>query len=132
MKQLVILAIIFFRLPAFAQQEFPMEFGGDSVTMKQYYFCMLKSGPNADKIDSVSLAKLQAAHLAHLGELYKKGKACIIGPMGDDAEWRGIIILNVASLKEAEELVAADPTVKAGRITFEIHPWWGVKGAALK
>ena len=43
--------------------------------------------------------------------------------MGDDGDLRGIVILKVNSLEEAQALVNQDPAVKAGRLRVELHPW---------
>ena len=55
--------------------------------------------------------------------MYKKGILLIAGPMGDNGELRGIVVLKVNSMEEAKALVEADPAVKAGRLRVELHPW---------
>jgi hypothetical protein len=37
-------------------------------------------------------------------------------------------VFRVDSLEEAESLVATDPSVQAGRLAFELHPWMIEKG----
>ncbi|MBC2838057.1 YciI family protein [Robiginitalea sp. SC105] len=104
---------------------------GDTILMQQYFMAFLKSGPirsqNQTEADS-----LQRLHLAHLGRMYELGYADISGPFGDDGEIRGITIYNVPTLEMADSLANLDPSVKAGRLVIEIHPWWAAKGFPLR
>ena len=62
----------------------------------------------------------------------KEGKLAIAGPFGDDGDWRGIFIFDVDSEDEVRELLKNDPSIQAGRLSYEIHPWWTEKGSCLK
>jgi len=104
---------------------------GDTVIMQQYFIAFLKRGPNRSQ-DSLESARLQEAHLQHLGEMYEKGFADISGPFGDDGDIRGITIYNVPTLKMADSLANSDPAVRAGRLQIEVHPWWAAKGFPLR
>jgi thioredoxin-related protein/uncharacterized protein YciI len=117
-------------LSSSSKDEFEMKDGDTTYTMKKYYFCFLKKGPIRDQ-DSVTVAKLQEEHLAHISKLAKEGKISVVGPYDDDADIRGIMIFNVNSKEEAEKLESEDPAVKAGRLAIEVHPWWGAKGSKL-
>lgn len=87
-----------------------------------YYLGLLYKGPvrtqAADEIE-----KIQTAHLQHLESLYKQGVLLIAGPMGDDGDLRGIVVLKVKSMEEAQAIVNEDPAVKSGRLRVELHPW---------
>lgn len=109
---------------------FIMEEDGKSTTMKKYYLCFLKTGPNRDHPKEEANI-IQAGHMAHIKKMAAENKLCIAGPTESNTDLRGIFILNVKSLEEAEALSAEDPAVKAGRLIAEIVPWWGAKGAAL-
>ena len=74
---------------------------------------------------------LQNAHLAYLNKLDEDGYLNIAGPFGNDGDWRGILILKVPIIEEAIKLVEGDSAFKAGRLSYEIHPWWGGKGSTL-
>jgi len=104
---------------------------GDTILMQQYFIAFLKSGPvrsqNRAEADS-----LQALHMAHLGRMYEEGYADISGPFGDDGEIRGITIYNVPTLAMADSLANLDPSVRAGRLVIEVHPWWAAKGFPLR
>lgn len=103
----------------------------DTILMQQYFVAFLKSGPDRTQSEEEA-AKLQEAHLAHLSKMYELGYADISGPFGDDGDIRGITIYNVPTLEMADSLANADPMVKAGRLTIEIHPWWAAKGFSLR
>jgi uncharacterized protein len=98
--------------------------------MKQYFFVMLTKGPNRDQ-DSVTTQKLQEGHMANITKMADMKKLAIAGPFLDDGFWRGIFILDVATAEEAKQLIDNDPAVKAGRLKYEIHPWYGARGSKL-
>tara|TARA_B100001146_G_scaffold225228_1_gene248273 strand:+ start:12392 stop:12892 length:501 start_codon:yes stop_codon:yes gene_type:complete len=104
---------------------------GDTVLMQQYYIAFLKRGPNRSQ-SKEEADSLQALHLAHLGVMYEKGYADISGPFGDDGDIRGITIYNVPTQQMADSLANLDPSVQAGRLSIEIHPWWAAKGFPLR
>lgn len=122
--------VLILSVVSFSQEEFEMKEGDTTFIMKKYYFCLLKRGPNRN-IDSVKLAEIQKGHLAHLNKLAGDGKISIAGPFDGDFDWRGIIIFNSKTKEEAEQLQSEDPAVKAGRLMFEIYPWWAAKGSKL-
>jgi uncharacterized protein YciI len=99
--------------------------------MQQYFMAFLKSGPIRSQNEEEA-AKLQEAHMAHLGRMYEEGFADLIGPFGDDTEFRGITVYNVPTFKMADSLANLDPMVKAGRLVIEVHPWWCAKGYSLR
>jgi len=102
----------------------------DPAEMKTYFMVFLKAGPNRTQSPEEA-AKIQEAHLGHIKAMAEAGKLAIAGPFLDDFEVKGIFILNVETLEEAQKLTEADPAVKAGRLVLEIHPWYGKKGACL-
>lgn len=102
----------------------------EAPQMKQYFFVMLKSGPNRSQ-DEATAKALQAGHMAHMQKMYEDGKLTIAGPFGDNSDWRGIWIFNTETMEETQKLADQDPMVKAGRLVYEIHPWWSQKGAKL-
>ncbi|GGK88917.1 YciI family protein [Rufibacter glacialis] len=99
--------------------------------MKVYYLAFLKKGPNRGH-DSLTAAKIQEAHMAHINKMAADGKLTLAGPFMDDGDMRGIFIFNVKTMEEAKALTEADPAVKAGRLIMELHPWYAQKGAKLQ
>jgi uncharacterized protein YciI len=101
--------------------------------MKQYWFVMLVKGKDRDKItDTVLLNKLQAGHMANIQRLSGLGKLVVAGPFGDDGYWRGIFIFDCKSEEEVIAFLKSDPAIAAGRLDYEIHPWWTAKGTVIK
>lgn len=101
--------------------------------MKQYWFVMLTKGKDRDKItDTAVINKLQEGHMANMQVMADLGKLIVAGPFGDDGYWRGIFIFDAASKEEVEKLLEKDPAIKAGRMDYEIHPWWTAKGTVFK
>ena len=68
-------------------------------------------------------------HHAVLQEMIEKGKIAVAGPfpLSDPGELRGVTIFRVG-VEETAKLVRDDPTVKAGLLKTEIHPWITGKG----
>ena len=111
---------------SFAQQS-----DTNSNGMKTYYLVFLKTGPNRSQ-DSITAARIQEGHMAHLNKMANEGKMCLAGPFMDDGDIRGICVYNVNSAEETKTLAEEDPAVKSGRLIVEIHPWYSMKGATLK
>mgnify|MGYP001067930589 CR=1 FL=1 len=59
------------------------------------------------------------------------GKLLVAGPFSDDGALRGMYVFNVATKEEAEALVKSDPAVQAGRLRFELHPWFAAKNIVV-
>lgn len=104
--------------------------GADEYGMKQYVFAYLKEGPNRSQ-DSATVADLQKKHLENIMRMATEGKLVIAGPFMDDTEVKGIYIFNVATVEEAQALTETDPAIQAGRLTIELHPWYGSAALVL-
>lgn len=102
----------------------------DERGMKQYVFCILKTGSNttatAEEKDN-----LFKGHMANIGRLAKEGKLVVAGPfMKNDKNYRGLFIFNVNTIEEAKTLVDTDPAVKGNLLEAELTLWYG--SAALQ
>ena len=102
---------------------------GDERGMKKYVMAFLKRGPTKPK-DAAEAQSLQAAHMANITRMANEGKLVVAGPFLDNGDLRGIYIFNVETVAEAEALTSTDPSVKAGVLAMELHPWYG--SAALQ
>ena len=91
--------------------------------MTVYWLALKTRGPTWAPGESLELERLQAAHLTHLDEMRVQGLALISGPLLDGGYLRGVTILRVASRAEAVAICEADPSVQAGRLSYELHPW---------
>lgn len=105
----------------------------EGFEMKEYFFVMLTKGSRRDQVkDTAEIARLQRGHLENINKLAKKGKIIVAGPFGDNADWRGIFIFDAASKEEVERLLASDPAIAAGRLDYDIRPWWTAKNCLFK
>ena len=99
--------------------------GADDFGMKKYVFCILKTGP-ANITDKAVKDSLFAGHMKNINRLSEEGKLAVAGPfMKNDRQYRGIYILNVSSIAEAEKLTQTDPAIKAGIFVVELTEWYG-------
>jgi uncharacterized protein YciI len=103
--------------------------GADDYGMRSYVMAFLKPGPNRGQ-DSATAASIQRAHLENIRRLAQAGKLVLAGPFEDDGPFAGIFVFDVPTVDEARALTETDPAVKAGRLTLELHPWYG--SAALR
>lgn len=113
-------------------RHFRIEEGDTSFMMKRYVFVFLLRGYQAEDYSKEELAEIQDGHMKNMDKMAEQGKLLVAGPFGDDGEKRGILIMDCATLEEAEELVNNDPAIKAGRLRAEMHFWWGAVGTTLK
>lgn len=101
------------------------------MQIRQYWFVMLLKGTNRTQ-DSATAAKIQDGHMANIRKLAAEGKLKVAGPFGDDGDWRGIFIFDAATKEEVEQLLKTDPAIAAGRLGYEIHPWWTAPSGSFK
>jgi uncharacterized protein YciI len=99
--------------------------------MTTYYVGFLFRGPKWTSDDTPETRKLQEEHMANIGRMGKAGKLVIAGPFTDKGDLRGLYVFRVDSAEEAKALVESDPAVKAGRLRFELHPWFAAKNITV-
>ena len=112
-------------------REIEMPWKDSTIVMKRYVMCIYSSGPNRSQ-PKEEAERLQEQHLAHQDKLHEEGLLLVAGPFGGTSDKRGILIIDVGSVAEAEPLVQEDPMVKAGRLNYELLEWWTMKGAVIK
>jgi hypothetical protein len=115
--------------------------------IQKYFFVLLKRPTNAPQLSKEAGEKLQEEHMANIRKLHSEHKLVVAGPfavvnemtengkiavagpfpLSDPGELRGVTIFRVGA-EEAAKLVHDDPTVKAGLLKTEIHPWITGKG----
>lgn len=97
----------------------------DEYGMKMYVLVILKTGPIQMTDDSMR-DSLFTGHLRNIARLVQDGKMVVAGPLGkNDNQYRGIFILNVPTVEEAQSLLQTDPTIQAGLLEPEMYPWYG-------
>jgi uncharacterized protein YciI len=74
---------------------------------------------NDDELDD-----LQAEHVAYQRSLRERGIIALAGPFDGqpDERWRGLSIYRV-SPDEAREYIEQDPSVRRGRLTYDVWTW---------
>ena len=106
--------------------ELAKKLGADERGMKQYVLCILKTGPKDAEVKGDARKEIFAGHFANIGRLAGEGKLVVAGPFGkNEKAYRGLYVFNVATVEEAEKLVALDPAVQAGVFAYELTPWYG-------
>ncbi len=81
----------------------------------------LKSGTNK-KLNSLTPAVLQQAHLKNIIRFAEERKLIVAGPFPDAGEVRGIYFFDVATLEEARQLTVTDPSIQQGVLEMELRP----------
>ena len=90
-----------------------------------YTIVLLRRPADAPQMSDDELDGLQARHLAYRADLRRQGILVVNGPLGEqsDESLRGLSIFR-CSLEEAARLSDADPSVQAGRLSYDVMEWW--------
>lgn len=106
--------------------ELAKELGADPYGMRSYVFATLLTGPNDASItDETERSKLFEGHFSNMGKLAEEGKLVLAGPFMDAPPKRGLFILNVDTIEEAQALVQSDPSIAAGIFKVEFVKYYG-------
>jgi uncharacterized protein len=106
-----------------------MKSSSKTMELERYTFVLLRRGPRAFDYDKQELDRLQAAHLTHLDSMRNRGALLVAGPFGEqrDETLRGFCLYRT-DLEETRALVAADPSIRAGRLLADVMEWWTKPG----
>jgi len=105
--------------------ELAQKLGADDYGMKSYILVILKTGTN-QTTDKTFINSCFRGHLDNINQLVKDGKMVVAGPLGNnDNSYRGIFILDVKTLDEAQFLLQTDPAIKEGLLDTELFIWYG-------
>lgn len=121
---LAITAVTIHAVPA-ANAQAPTEF--DS-----YWMVFLERADDPPALDDGKRAEIQAAHLEHLGEQFRQGRAPVAGPFGGgpDEPLRGIVLFHGHfDADQVRAWAGADPAVAAGLLKVRVLPWYTEAGA---
>lgn len=91
---------------------------------------LLRRPPDAPEMSEAELDALQARHLAYRADLRRQGVLVVNGPLAEqtDSTLRGLSIF-ACGLDEAARFSDADPSVQAGRLTYDLMEWWVAAGS---
>ena len=94
-----------------------------------YTMVILRRPPDAPDMSEDELDALQARHLAYRAELRRSGMVVVNGPFDEqsDVTLRGMSVF-ACDLDEARRLNDADPSVQAGRLSYDVFEWWVAAG----
>jgi uncharacterized protein len=98
--------------------------------MTTYYVALLRRGPGWTPARTPEATKVLDGHMANIRRLAAEGKLLLAGPFLEQSgpgALAGLFVLQAGSIAEAQQLVATDPAVQAGRFVAEILPWLGPK-----
>jgi len=96
---------------------------GMPIKMTTAYLGFLSRGAKWTPEKTPATEELQKAHLANINKLAETKKLVVAGPFGGNGKLRGIFVFRVDSLEEARKLAETDPSVQAGRLAIDMHPW---------
>ena len=98
-------------------------------TFDVYTLVLLRRPADAPEMADDDLDALQARHLAYRAELRRRGVLVANGPFDaqSDASRRGLSIF-ACDLTEAVRLSDGDPSVQAGRLSYDGMEWWVAAG----
>ena len=90
-----------------------------------YTVVILRRPADAPELSDEELDELQARHLAYRAELGRQGVLVVNGPFDEqsDPSYRGMSIF-ACDAPEAARLSDGDPSVVAGRLTYDVMEWW--------
>jgi uncharacterized protein YciI len=95
-----------------------------------YTFVVLRRPADAPEMSDDELDELQARHLAYRAELRREGVLVVNGPCGEqsDESYRGMSIF-ACEPAAAARLSDGDPSVAAGRLSYDVMEWWVAAGS---
>jgi uncharacterized protein YciI len=90
-----------------------------------YTLVLLRRAADAPELPEAELDALQARHLAYRAGLERDGVLVVRGPLSEqsDPALRGLSIF-ACGVDEARRLTDGDPSVEAGRLTYDVMEWW--------
>lgn len=90
----------------------------------QFHMAIIRKGPKWTNKKNTEIKKRHQQHFKYVSSLLDSGKAVIAGQFSDKGDISGVFILRAASAEEARAWMDADPEIKSGQLTAEMHPWW--------
>lgn len=96
----------------------------DDYGMKKYVLVLLKTG-SATGLSKAATDSLFTGHMTNINRLAENGKLVVAGPFFKNDKYRGIFILNAATIEEGKQLVETDPAIKANLLEAEMLLWYG-------
>jgi uncharacterized protein YciI len=90
--------------------------------LKPYFLGLLRRGPRWNETEGPEAAELLPQHLRYMREQTEAGRYMLAGPVLDEGEFLGMLLISAESRAVAAKLAEEDPGVRAGRLAVEVHP----------
>jgi uncharacterized protein YciI len=90
--------------------------------LKPYFLGLLRRGPRWNETEGAEAAELLPRHLAYMREQSEAGRYRLAGPVLDESDFAGVLLISAETLEAAKALAENDPGVRAGRLAVEVHP----------
>ena len=102
------------------------QYRGDEYGMKNYFFVLLKTGPNQNADPSL-IRQAFKGHLENINRLVETDQLIVAGPFDRNTKnYRGLFIFDkVATEAEVQELLKTDPAIQQGLLEAEVFSWYG-------
>ena len=102
----------------------PKETGMRDVpkNLKPYFLGLLRRGPRWNQTEGPEATELIERQLAYMREQSEAGRYLAAGPVVDESEFAGVLLISAETYQAALTLAENDPGVQAGRLTAEVHP----------
>lgn len=127
------LSLSFYCVSVHAQEKVSMELVQQELTKaKSYTLAFFLKGEKVEDTSDETAQRTQMEHLQYLFTLKEQNKLLLFGPLTDHGNIRGIMIFSLTDIEQVKALLNEDPHVKAGHLAYEVHPWFGIPGQALK
>ncbi len=91
--------------------------------MQIHPFCMVFHGPAWGTSEQHQSAWFRE-HERYVQQLKARGMLSAAGSIDNSGDFAGLVIFRPISLEQAQMLMEADPSVKAGALRVEYHRWW--------
>lgn len=114
MKKLLILYLVFFCIPSFAQSN-------------SFTFVFLNNKEDKATLPKEEVDKIMEGHMANINTMAKEGKLIVAGPFEGGG---GIFIFNSTSVEEVKNWISEDAGIKAKRWNIEVLPFTIRAGSA--
>lgn len=98
--------------------------GADDNGMRRYVLAILKTGPNPVPAGPDRDAMFRG-HFENMKRLSDEGVLALAGPLDGVDGRRGLFILAVPDIEEAQRIVATDPVIEKGEMVAEYHAYYG-------
>ncbi len=132
MKHILSIFLIGFYSTVFSQPDNPNYndslaklYNADDYGMKSYFFVLLSTGDNTTTTPEFRDSCFRS-HMNNINLLVDEKKLIVAGPFGkNDAQMRGLFIIDAENEEEVLELLKNDAAIQEGILNAQIVPWYG-------